>query len=261
MTKPYYQFNREERNHAAILYHLLLSDVANLGAFMDLVKPVPPLQRPLAECEVYFEFAMLRDEWDGMNDDERRSFVLPLLPVRVQQEVQAMGILEWNDFFRASPRSSSKRYQSPARWVPARMPSHIVGEDYAEVNLVKWCFNIKPDLVIITGDKQAICIEAKLESGVSNYPSSNGDIAQWRGRQLTKGVSQLECQRYLFEKAMGFDPFSMTYVVLEQRSHQHEKATSITWKQLFAKLDAESSHPFVRKWLAENRYMSAGYPS
>ncbi len=57
MTKPYYQFNREERNHAAILYHLLLSDVANSRApLWTRSSPFPPHSVPLAECEVYREF-------------------------------------------------------------------------------------------------------------------------------------------------------------------------------------------------------------
>ncbi|MBX3726680.1 MAG: hypothetical protein KF823_12280 [Xanthomonadales bacterium] len=58
----YVDFNREERNYAAVLYHHLMAEPAAMSRFLQLVAPG-------VNCEdgyphIYFEYAHVRDLWE-----------------------------------------------------------------------------------------------------------------------------------------------------------------------------------------------------
>lgn len=58
--RPYFTFNREERNLAAIFYHVLLIN-NNLEKFLTKLKVEYPIIPE--EMGIYFDYAYLRDLW------------------------------------------------------------------------------------------------------------------------------------------------------------------------------------------------------
>lgn len=258
-ARPYFQFNREERNHAAILYHLLLSSPDNLKGFLALAGHTPT--RGLEQCELYFEFAMLRDLWAAMDEKEivshlkpelepeRRTFVLSLLPQSVKDKVKDMAPARWNEHFRVVGNRSKKHYQSPARWSPSSMDG-LSASEHEVLSKIKWCFNIKPDIVIITGDGEALCVEAKFDSGQSSYPSSLGEVARWKELGIDKRVTQLDCQRHLFKEILKFK--HVKHAILQK---DDAGEGSITWQKAFGEMDKEGMQPFVKNWLKSNDWL------
>jgi hypothetical protein len=253
--EPYYTFNREERNLAAILYHLLLTGEENLEKFLELVGQGPEWK--LSDCEVYYEYAWLRDTWHMMDKEKRREWVEAHLPKGIKPPSAVNDLRSWNEFFGLTKKPSSVFVQSPANWVLSRVSRRVQGDDFRDLALLKWAFNIKPDLVIITGDKRAVCIEAKVESGAGKYPTSKADRSEWRTRGAGEYVDQLDCQRNLFEKVLAYpkeaigsmDP-SVRFVLLDNRGEGRPGVKGLSWSAVFKEMKSPKSHPMVKKWLA-----------
>jgi hypothetical protein len=243
----YHQISREKRNHAAILYHLLLSSTGNLGRFLELVEHPPAAT--LEDCEVYYEFAYLKDHWYAFKRDNeaKKEYLLGLLPPSLRSTLKHMEPLEWNRFFAARPAPSPHRYQSPARWSPGTMPHGIEKADFAQISRLKWCFNIKPDLVIVTGERRAVCIETKFDSLQSSYQEMNPAYPE------LEPITELQCHRYMFSHLIGPEPWDVTFVLLAKKPAETEEFTTVTWHDVFERMDPSNSHPFVSRWLTENR--------
>ncbi|MBK9149082.1 MAG: hypothetical protein IPM12_14860 [Flavobacteriales bacterium] len=246
---PYYRFNREERNYAAILYHLLLSGQHNLKAFLNLIEHRS--ERSIEQCDVYYEFALQRDAWHQMDDAAKRDWLLLKLPLGLDPPSHEEG---WNTFFGLTRNPSRTVYQSPASWVLSRIDDSVQGQQYRDLAMLKWCFNIKPDLVIITGRKQAVCIEAKVESGQGKYPTSSIDKAEWKRRVAGSYVDQLDCQRHLFHHVLEFPIEAVTYILLDEKGAGAGEAKGLSWKSAFAAMETAPSHPFVENWLRDRNW-------
>ena len=246
---PYYTFNREERNHAALLYHLLLTGSSNLGAFLELIGHAS--EPDLDQCEVYFEYAFLRDYWKRVLPTEnKREWILKKLPPTFRELLHGKSVTEWNEFFKVRTSKASKgAIQSPANWVTKRI-SDVDHEAIKALNLLKWCFNLKPDLVIRTPGGKFICIEAKMDSKVSRYtcqlPPTNGQEGS------VYSMSQINCQREMF--AMLPDAKVQTFipVLLVKKKGSLAGVEYVTWSDVFEKLDKSKSHPFVQRWTDDN---------
>jgi len=143
--QPYYTFNREERNLAAILYHLLLTGEQNLGRFLDLVDHKP--EWPLSKCEVYYEYAWIRDDWHRKElvlkpdvvkqNAEKRNWVVDRLPMGIKPPSSDNEIRAWNEFFGLVKNPSVEHIQSPANWVLSRVSDTVQGDDYCQLALLK----------------------------------------------------------------------------------------------------------------------------
>ncbi len=79
-------------------------------------------------------------------------------------------------------------------------------------------FNIKPDIVIETDGVPVVCIEAKLESGLSRY-----DLGDFK-------IDQLEMQHLLFMKLLRCNP---CMVLISQRAEIGKDSRTITWAEAF----------------------------
>ena len=78
-SNPYYLFNREERNLAAIFYHVLLIN-NNLKKFLLKLQVDFPVIRE--EIGIYFEYAFLRDLWyenRQQSNEFKKQLILDLL--------------------------------------------------------------------------------------------------------------------------------------------------------------------------------------
>lgn len=249
-TDGYDMICREERNLAAIFYHLLLNP-ANLASFLELIhcdqRVVPD------EMAIFFEYAFVRDLWSSRVKDERTArrcieqFVQPPAP----DALRKLSIRQFNEFFGVAGTPSVTDIQMPARWsIPKYGPNIDDNEFFLRVCKFKWAFNAKPDIVIHTSRETAICVEAKIESGEGRYPSSPADCREFTRRKL-RPVRQTELQKFVFEDLLGIHA---AYVFLvpdsSQRSETHE---TLTWSKAFESLDCSLSAPFIPRWVGRVR--------
>ena len=242
----YSTFNREERNLAAVFYHLLLSK-DNLHRFLDFIdcdfKIVPE------QLGVYFEYAYLRDIWSTITDNEtRRHLILDFLKPSESDRLSRVSILDFNEYFGAVPRASAEYIQCPSNWSIRRYESTITdNDDFLKVCKFKWSFNAKPDIVIHTSRDEAVCIEAKLESGEGRYPSQEREKAIFRERGI-KTVGQMELQHYMMTELLGIHAMFLFLVKkVNQKSTTH---TTISWDEAFRAMDTDGAPAFVRQFIA-----------
>lgn len=238
----YASFCREERNYAAVLYHLLL-DTRRLQRFLELLR-IPDVDPE--KVALYFEYAHLRDLWaEGAVSDipERnrryREAIIKMLgfpEIPLPQDVHM-----FNQLFIGKKRAASEQFiQMPRCWDDGRFlewkshaerESHDDGTAFARrACRLKWAFNAKPDLVLNLGDNKALCIEAKLDSGTSVY-HVKGRPPEAR----TCRTGQLELQEFIMEDLLGYQT---TFAVISRRSRPMDgsKWQYYSWQQIFTDL-------------------------
>ena len=258
--KPYYEINREERNFAAILYHLLL-DNNNLELFLNKIDS--SLTNNPSENAVYFEYAYIRDLWNQLDEIERESqnrlkkeFILSSLGVRDSDPLFQLNPEDFNHYFGAVRTPSKTKIVSPANWSYGSFDEKMTQELFAKACELKWCFNAKPDLVIQTSKSHAICIEAKLESGQGNYNATKNEKSHQAG--------QFEIQRKLMTEILGIE---CEYLIIAKNkprisakyfSADSEKKTDtklITWNFIFDLFQSQFNTEFLKKWKDQNEQL------
>lgn len=257
-SEPYWQFNREERNYTALLYHALLSG-QNLWRFLYALQAqgFTPSHWGPAEPErisMYVEYALPRDLWarqaklgaEAIVNAQRRQAVLDLLGPANRDQLEAASTAEWNTYFGANP-ASDKWIQFPGRWQIKKFNATIADDnEFLKTCKFKWAFNIKPDLVIHLDAERAIVIEAKYDSGESSYPPP-GPTRDLITRRGGRPIGQTDLQEYLFRDILGIDA---VHVHISRDAHttmtgRHGHA--MTWKQAFGPIsDQAKMMPFVQ---------------
>lgn len=107
--------------------------------------------------------------------------------------------MEFNEYFGAVPLPSEKYIQSPGNWSISKFKDNFPDNDeFLKVCKFKWCFNVKPDIVIHTSNDHAICIEAKFESGEGIFPTKQTVKDEFNRREL-KFVGQTEIQKKIMK--------------------------------------------------------------
>lgn len=250
-NKGYYTINREERNLAAIFYHMLLQK-DNLSRFLNLAKcPFPVIEDEVA---IYFEYAFLRDLWFNIdsqfNDNEsrniqKRNVILDLLKPSNCEELKSMSVLEFNTYFGAVPKPSPFYIQSPSNWSIRSYVKTIHKDELLNVSKFKWCFNAKPDVVIHTTKNHAICIEAKLESKEGVYPCNEQEKRIFTDKGLPF-VGQLKIQKKIMEELLGIQT---QFIFLVQHSPDTFNPEVHTWKEVFSNMNTTDCPLFMREWI------------
>lgn len=242
VTDDYVRYCREERNFAAVLYHLLL-DEKRLGAFLELID-LPAAQGK--EAGIYFEYAHLRDLWaemgarqatvGGNNARYREAIVAMLAHPEV---VLPTDCKAFNEFFigPGSKGASANHIQMPSRWSDGQFAAwcDAGGRAFAErACTLKWAFNAKPDLVLHLADNRVVCIEAKLESGIGGYTAK----AQHPSGPF--GMTQTRLQEFIFNDLLGYT----TDFVMVSKDRKRDIAPPWrrhTWHEIFEALLEEPS--------------------
>lgn len=242
---PYFKINREERNLAAIFYHVLLVN-NNLAKFLVKIGvdfPISP-----EEMAIYFEYAHLRDIWYSFDKEDnklKRNTILQLLGPSNKDFLETCSILKFNSFFGAVPVPSADSIQSPGNWSIDRFKNNLTGNnEFLKVCKFKWCFNAKPDIVIHTSNEQAICIEAKYESGEGSYPSKASEKDEFYRRGLNF-VGQTEIQKMIME-LLGVE---CKFIFLIQKGSESPTHSALLWKDAFAELDLTGCPEFILEWI------------
>jgi hypothetical protein len=237
--------NREERNLAAVFYHVLLMG-DNMARFLKSIEygsPVVP-----GESGVYFEYAYLRDLWatQATRNEQKRELILSFLKPSNAETLSRMSIYDFNSYFGAV-QHSGMYIQSPGNWSIGRYKANITDDTaFLKTCRFKWAFNAKPDIVIHTSHDKAICIECKFESGEGSYPSNNTEIAEFDRRGLQR-VGQTDLQKYMMEDLLGVDT---TYLFLVQKPNSHSSShATILWKDAFSAMSTEGCPSFIKAWV------------
>jgi len=219
--EPYFQFDREERQMAAILFHLLNH---NDNAERVIRSVEPDWKINPAEFGIYFEYSYPRDLWDRMevkvsSNAHKREVIMAILGKQgfdVSKLTALKTVREFNGFFIELRRASRDYIQSPANWslsqIANSLPSLDSNADLLIACKIKWAFKAKPDLVIHADCEHALCIELKLESGEGSYPSEAGEkkLLRERGlfaekKTLPLPMSQTDLQKLLMTELLGLD--------------------------------------------------------
>lgn len=248
ITEEYVGYCREERNFAAVLYHLLL-DANRLKSFLELIGQ--PAVEP-NEVHIYFEYAHLRDLWAevacreetvAVKNERYRAAILSMLGTPEGPELPSIGTgcRAFNAFF-TGPRAraaSDKHIQMPSRWSDSQFNfwRDVHGPEFAaRACSLKWAFNAKPDLVLHLGHNKAICIEAKLESGVGRY-----QVKSDLNPEGCFSMGQLQLQEFILKELLGYDIGDKDFVVISKNKKREEgdstsKWRGYSWHEVFEKL-------------------------
>jgi hypothetical protein len=239
---PFWSFNREERFGVAVLFALLMQS-DNLRRFADVARWSPP---DLAHAEVAVEWTYLRDRWNQLPPEtNRREAILELWNPPNRAELADLDPETFNGRFIVGNVSSGE-YQSPGRWSVRLLDREIHdNEAFLAACRFKWAFNIKPDLVVQTPERQLLCVEAKFESREGSYPSIRDEVQIFRRRALPM-QGQLDVQRYLVEHLLDFDG---RFIFLAPRDAHTSADQSITWSDALQALDISGAPPWARAWL------------
>ena len=241
--RPYYEFNREERHLAAILFHVL----ANPENVRCLLKAHCPPSWKISEPQfgIYFEYSFLRDLWATIGsgakfNEKKKDAILHLLLVgggftdKMLEELKVSTAEKFNSFFL---ERGKKIIQSPANW-QLRTLARKVEDDAALVSAckIKWAFKAKPDLVIQTDQNHALCIELKFKSRVSQYPADSAEIQILKEERKVFGtnkpfpIKQTCIQKFLMNELLGLET---RFLLVTQKGGEG----SISWFDLLKPLN------------------------
>jgi len=162
--RPYHEVNREERFFCFLLGHALLASASVRAAVVGLLRAKLGLDlKDDDPLQVFVEVAALRDYWRDLGDpllydadthSKRRS----VLATSLREVGLPESLLDQHGFFWTSPER--QKLWSPGRW----SEDAIKAAGLDPLLRLKWAFNAKPDLMLVTGE-HVILIEAKVESG------------------------------------------------------------------------------------------------
>jgi hypothetical protein len=172
---PFLQSNREERFFCAVLLHVLLTPCQSQRAILDLLSEAAGASLAPSDLECYVEVAALRDAWRLLGDPKqwtpdlyvlRRDMLHALVAVPsacnyAGSRADFEGLVQEHAFFWTS--GAKKKLVSPGRWPLAEIESTQILGGPANLKALKWAFNSKPDLLLLSGG-DGLIIEAKAAS-------------------------------------------------------------------------------------------------
>jgi hypothetical protein len=245
-----YKINREERFFTATLYSLLVQkngNLKNLVSYLNskLRKADKVDENDTDKFDVYFEYAYLRDIWSIFNEEQRRGLIYTWL-VESKMTLAKLEFTELNKKLVGLGKPSIEHIQSPGTWSISKYASQFPrtkrsNEEFERLCKFKWCFKIKPDLVIQVSPTRVFSIEAKLEYGESTYPSISSEKKEWRERKL-QPVKQIELQSLMFKDFLNIHA-TIFCLTKRQLGNRRDGIQTITWKDVFAKMDFGTTHP------------------
>jgi hypothetical protein len=264
--KSYALINREERNYAALLYHLfMLGD--NVRRFLEYTQYPWRDSFDLGEMGIYLEYAMLRDLWRWLDASEqdvaarnakKRNFLLDFLQPAERPRLEQMSVEAFNRFFGAS-NPSSQNIQQPATWSlnnalqqggmadPKTEPDE---ERFLKYCKLKWGFNIKPDIVIQTQEDAVLSMNCYTDATDGNYPRNKADreVFEHRfGRDFPQ-ITSWAVERFLLHEVLGLKAQFLS-IQRERSADQQETAEGFTvllWKEAFQAMDTSHAHMFIQ---------------
>lgn len=240
-NQRYIEVNREERHFCALLVHALLSSEVARDGFTELISSKCDIKLDPDRMEIFLEAAALRDYWNKLGDSKKyekdtRNKRRQVLNSIVEDKGYNASVIDKYPFFWTNGiYGKNTKLWSPGHW----NSSAIEKSPLPNLLKVKWAFNAKPDIMMISKDC-AILIEGKLESPEGKYSAS--------------GQGQEETQRLiahlLKELVPAFREVTFHNMLLALRSPKNDKWPKfITWRYVIdiineAQLDAFTKENF-----------------
>lgn len=238
-NQRYIEVNREERHFCALFVHALLSSGYIRTNFTELISSKCNIKLDPERMEIFLEAAALRDYWKDLGDSKKydnsthdnRRHVLNRI---VEDRGYSASIIDEYPFFWTNGIDGNKtKLWSPSHW----SSSAIEKSPLPDLINVKWAFNAKPDIMIISND-YTILIEGKLESSEGKYGAS--------------GQGQEETQRLiahlLKELVPAFSQIEFHNLLLALRSPKNERwPLYITWEDVIKIVEPASLDTFTQE--------------
>jgi hypothetical protein len=262
IDEPYFQLDREERHLAAILFCILnYKDNAERALHSgDLNWNINP-----AEFGIYLEYSYPRDLWNKMgvkaeSNNRKRDVIIELLGSHGFDTSRITSLKQekdFNAFFIDDIRASDRYIESPANWrltqLARSLPAKSDDNDLLTACKIKWAFKAKPDIVIHGDREHALCIELKLESDESSYPSEPDEKKLLRDRGLFAPkkvlplpMSQTDLQKFLMTDLLGLD---CRFLFITR--HKTSSAECLSWFDFLSLLQPLPTPPsYIRAALA-----------
>jgi hypothetical protein len=258
---------REERFFCAVLFHVLLSSQARLMGFLKDCHVRDEHFKDLSTIRIFAEYAMARDLWHQFKtNDQKLKFIRDWITFpegdAAYLDLDKSDVIEKFNAGLVSRPISKDYIQSPARWGIRNICTrfHENRMMLEKACMLKWAFNVKPDIVIELNDDAVVCIEAKVESGEGKYPSSAEDVRVLRDAldqptdargQPRVPYGQCEIQGFLLKEVLGFKPVYPVFLVANCQTGAEAPITNgqedeITLKWSTAFRDADPQNPTVR---------------
>lgn len=264
--RNYSEFNREERNYAAIFFAALCYG-NNLEKFLELCKVNSPIVKD--ESGIYFEYSYLRDLWfsigmkekedetieeekvriDKANND-KKEIIRNKLKIKDIDNILNKPVKDINEKFGVGGEPSDKYIQYPGKWAISKFSENVKDrDDFIKVCKFKWSFNIKPDIVIHLSKDRAICIEAKYDSGEGSYPSSDKDINIFNSRGVEK-VGQTELQAYMMKDLLDLEiDEKKDFFALVKKGMNSKTHINIQWSEAFKNMETGWMPEFAKQMI------------
>lgn len=265
---------REERYFCAVLFHCMLQDEKGMKKFLTKCGVD---EDNLEVKGVFVEYAMVRDLWKCLSkrgtkivdrNARKRKWIVDMLcrepadsDIRACREhLASLDVPSFNRLFVAG-KVSPQYIQSPSRWgIRAICNSHgkLGTEILKRALILKWAFNVKPDIVVELGNDAILCIEAKVESKEGVYANSKADRdaldkalrevekkgydLQLLKKWIEENASQTIVQQYVMTEILGYTTPCKIYLYNKLRDKRDRNG--LHWQDAF---DCFSSvtHPEV----------------
>jgi hypothetical protein len=265
LGEPYFTINREERFFCATLYSLLVQKNDNLKRFVSFLNSRLEREKDRVDeqraddFEIYVEYSYLRDRWNSLhNNEEKWRLIFDSLQLS-DTSLSRLSVPQLNAALVGFGEPSSDQIQNPGTWSISRysnlFPRDVQGNrDFERLCKFKWCFKIKPDLVIQVNPNRVLSIEAKLESREGTYPAP-AYRKEWIEERHLDPVKQTGLQSFMFDDILNMRA-SLFYLVKESSRDRRDGIPVITWQEVFGELDLTGTHPFVPRALKAKGWWS-----
>jgi hypothetical protein len=249
LSPNYFDINREERNYSAIMFAALCNQ-KNAEKFIKRCgfdEEIGP------DFGIYFEYAYLRDLWKQIEDENiKKEIIRQHLQINQIETILGKSIIEINRAFGVKGNPSRYHIQYPGNWAISKFDQNFDDKDFEKICLFKWAFNIKPDIVIHLEKSYAICIEAKVESSESSYPSASIEKVIFAKRGIKYPlVRQCDLQKTMMSNLLGIN--TRCFVLAKRDNEKGGGPKIVTWKEAFADLDMSYFPSYVKNMITNGK--------
>lgn len=220
---PYNEVNREERHFGFLFGSEIIHNQDFAQRIFDRYNSIFGSDLDANSFDIYFEVAALRDYWHALGKtDEEYKQTHPKRRIVLNNILEKMdykpAIIDQYGLFWTNGNIGNGKLWCPSEWNISEL--HQIEKTYNDLVSIRWCFNAKPDILIVS-NKSAVFIEVKIESG---------------GGRSNSGYDQLEIQEqisYLMNQLIPeystrtFHNSSLT--LHDELSIMGEKIYGITW--------------------------------
>lgn len=228
-SKQYFEVNREEKFYCFLYAHSLLTSKNIREKFCELINNKYNYHLNPEKFEIFIEVAALRDYWNDLGDPKKYSKETHQRRMKILIELLHFinlsdSIIHKFDFFWTT--KNHKKLWIPGHW----SVKGIEQSGKKELLKIKWAFNAKPDILIISESK-CLFIEAKIESGLGQYGEGNNQLD-----------TQILISQLLKLLVPSFSEKEFKNIMLTK-----EEYNGISWKEIVGTLDEKQIDAFTYK--------------